>query len=451
MGDEPLSGVIPAHINGFVCPQATPKSMGGPTLHQNSSEDCLVLNILIPASAKHRQLPVLVQIHGGGYAQWHLDEGDGLVHMAAGEMIYVSLQYRLGMFGFLAGEEVRQGGVQNAGLLDQQAALQWIQRHITRFGGDPNQVTIWGGSAGGGSVTSHLIAYGAEKPSGLFSRAIVEFPWWQPLMDEYAQKVQYETVLGLANCTTLDCLRSRPESELIRVNADSQEVAYPSPGYGYGVYNYGPVVDGNLIRDLPSEAFRSGRFHHVPLLVDRAGLEGFIFSNASITTEEEQIIDARYLFPNSDDAFFEQLFRLYPHNQFASAFWQRQTWFGDFIINCPTYYIAKAASKFAPVYKLSFDTGTRVHGATGPFLNSGDIAYPGADPVMTRIMGKYWISFVLTGDPNALREGRAIFWRPYGVEQEVLEISDFGMKIKTDDDNSKRCMFFHSHSSIIRN
>lgn len=90
-----------------------------------------------------------------------------------GEIIYVSIQYRLGLFGFLGGGEVAQNGVLNAGLLDQRAALDWVQRNIRPFGGDPSQVTIWGGSAGGGSVTYQLIAGGAyDDPP--FSAAIAE-------------------------------------------------------------------------------------------------------------------------------------------------------------------------------------------------------------------------------------------------------------------------------------
>lgn len=89
-------------------------------------------------------------------------------------MIYVSIQYRLGIFGFLSGSQIAQNGVLNAGLLDQRAALEWVQRNIGAFGGDPAQVTIWGGSAGGGSVTMQLIAGGAyDLPP--FSGAIAEY------------------------------------------------------------------------------------------------------------------------------------------------------------------------------------------------------------------------------------------------------------------------------------
>lgn len=84
-----------------------------------------------------------------------------MVNQSNGNLIYVSMQYRLGLFGFLSGSQIAQNGVLNAGLLDQRAALDWVQRNIAAFGGDPAQVTIWGGSAGGGSVTYQLMAGGA--------------------------------------------------------------------------------------------------------------------------------------------------------------------------------------------------------------------------------------------------------------------------------------------------
>jgi carboxylesterase type B len=86
--------------------------------------------------------------------------GNALVYQSQGSLIYVSIQYRLGAYGFLGGAEVTENGVANAGLLDQRAALLWVQRHISQFGGDPSKVTIIGGSAGGGSVTDQMILYG---------------------------------------------------------------------------------------------------------------------------------------------------------------------------------------------------------------------------------------------------------------------------------------------------
>jgi carboxylesterase type B len=146
-----------------------------------------------------------------------------------------AIQYRLGMFGFLGGSAISHDGSLNAGLLDQRLALEWVQRHIHSFGGDSTKVTIFGGSAGGSSVTYQLIAGGAyDDPP--FSKAIAEYPWWQPLLNESTQNLQYETTLRLSNCKDLNCLRTSPVETLQLVNQWNQNVSYPGPGLGYGSF-----------------------------------------------------------------------------------------------------------------------------------------------------------------------------------------------------------------------
>ena len=114
----------------------------------------------MPEKPQSTALPVLVMIHGGGYTQGSAygNSYQGMINASHGSMIYVSTQYRLGAYGFLSSAEVRENGQANAGLLDQRSALDWIQRNIRSFGGDPSKVTIVGGSAGGGSGESYRCA-----------------------------------------------------------------------------------------------------------------------------------------------------------------------------------------------------------------------------------------------------------------------------------------------------
>jgi carboxylesterase type B len=137
----------------------------------NASEDCLLLDVSVPVKpVSATPLPVMVQIHGGGFTVGgaSLYSGDALMAHSQNSMIYVSIQYRLGPYGFLSSEAVKGDGSPNVGLLDQRAALEWVKGHISSFGGDPDRVTIIGGSAGGGSVTAQMMLWGGapgnDKP-----------------------------------------------------------------------------------------------------------------------------------------------------------------------------------------------------------------------------------------------------------------------------------------------
>lgn len=259
------------------------------------SEDCLIADVLVPSAPQNITggLPVVVQIHGGGYTVGGAltYPGDALVHASRGGLVYVSVQYRLGVFGFLAGADVvAGGGVQNAGLYDQRLALEWVQRHARAFGGDPAKVTLWGGSAGGGSVTYQLMAGGALGAPP-FRAAIAEYPWWQPLLNRSTQELQYRLALGAAGCGGLNCLRELDAAALTRVGQADFNNSYDGTGDGYGTFWFGPVVDGEFLRELPDVAFKKGNFHKVPLLVDREGYEGASFSNSSQTNQVEETMD----------------------------------------------------------------------------------------------------------------------------------------------------------------
>lgn len=261
-------------------------------LPQGQSEDCLILDVLVPSKPTSKNLPVMVQIHGGGYTTGNSQSapGDAMVHASKGGLIYVAIQYRLGIFGFLAGSEVKKNGVQNAGLYDQRAALEWVQRHISAFGGDPSKVTIWGGSAGGGSVTYQLMAAGGFG-SPPFRAAIAEYPWWQPLLNASTQELQYDLTLQAFGCRDLNCLRGLSSEDMVAPGQALYNTSYPGTGYGYGSFWFGPVVDGDFLRDLPDVAFKKGDYHQVPIIVDREGYEGVVFSNSSQISQIEETIE----------------------------------------------------------------------------------------------------------------------------------------------------------------
>jgi hypothetical protein len=122
---------------------------------------------------------------------------------------------------------------------------------------------------------------------------------WQPLLNDSSQELQLFNVLGLAKCNDLNCLRGLPSDQLQQVHIQSYISGYGEPGSAYGVFYYGPVVDGLFVIELPDQAFKHGRFYNVPLIVDRDGYEGVDFTNKSVSTQVQETTDAEILFPDA--------------------------------------------------------------------------------------------------------------------------------------------------------
>ena len=301
-----------------------------------------------------------------------------------------------------------------------------------------------------------------------FSAAIAEYPWWQPLLNTREQGRQYFTALNLAGVNDLNGLRSLPSSTLAYLNQADINASYPGPGAGYGVYWYGPVVDGKFIRNLPDQEFKQGNFQKVPLIVDHDAYEGYIFSNKSQTTQVAETADAMDLFPYAGPSFFSRLYQLYPISSYNSTFFQRQTWFGDFIINCPTYQMATAMSdqsyNSSAVFKMVFAAGSELHGATSDFLASNTTGWPKANNhTIAEIISSYWISFAVTQDPNPLRSANAPLWPSYisngagssaageGVGFDTLSVTYASIVPAPDPDAGAQCDFFSSQGYAVRN
>ncbi len=251
---KPWTSPRPAVNAGPSCPQpmnadATPNSGGanGPT-----SEDCLQLNVFAPKNAKGA--PVMVWIHGGGHrtgAGWIY----GGQNFARDGVVVVAINYRLGALGYFAHPAIDKAAkpgdpVGNYGLMDQIAALKWVQRNIGKFGGDPKNVTVFGESAGGQSTLALLATPSAK---GLYSKAIVEsgLGWVTPKTLD-AKEVDGAKALARAGitATTIEALRALPTEALVPVNDDFQ-----------------PFVDGKLMTETASQAAVDGHFADVPLII----------------------------------------------------------------------------------------------------------------------------------------------------------------------------------------
>lgn len=237
--------LAPATGHSPACPQPTDI----PIAPADQDEDCLRLNVTTPA-APGRNRPVIVYIHGGSfnYGAGSNYRPDTLV--TRGDVVVVTINYRLGVFGFLAHPDLGPDAG-NLGLADQQAALRWVRDNIASFGGNPRNVTIMGQSAGGYGVCAHLAS---PASAGLFHRAIVQSAGCTGGVrgrDEAEQQARdVATALG---CTDVDCLRAKTTAELVAAS-----------GAGHDAYR--PVVGGRLLPVSPADAFASGRFNRVPVL-----------------------------------------------------------------------------------------------------------------------------------------------------------------------------------------
>ncbi|WP_405897968.1 carboxylesterase family protein [Streptomyces sp. NBC_00727] len=250
---RPWSATLDARAPRSACAQPTdqPISIAG-----GGSEDCLYLNVTTPAGRSARPRPVIVWIHGGSFAY-----GDGASYGAAKlaaarqGAVVVSVNYRLGAFGFLSAPGLRAPA--NLGLLDQQAALRWVARNAGAFGGDADNVTLMGQSGGAYSVCAHMVSPGAR---GLFHKAILQSAGCVGPDGSFTRaraEEQGEAVVAAAGCKDGEevdsCLRGLSTADLVKASASGHD-------------GFRPVVDGEVVPEAPSRAIAAGRFARVPVL-----------------------------------------------------------------------------------------------------------------------------------------------------------------------------------------
>jgi carboxylesterase type B len=426
-----------------------------------ASEDCLSLDVLVPTHKQEGLLPVVLMIHGGGYtigSSTAFTPAESLLYRSNGSVIFVSIQYRLGMLGFLGGSEIKKNGNLNAGLLDQRLALQWVKNHIQAFGGDPHKITIDGGSAGGSSVSFHLMAYGG-KQENLFRSAIAEYPWWQSLKPESYQDEQYHTVLQQSNCSSIDCLRKLPTDkikELVTSTEPRWANSINNTKYANGDFYYGPVVDGDFLQELPSEAYASGRFNPVPILINRETDEGYVFSNPNETAQELGQ-DLNALFFNPPKSFLDSLNMLYQPSAYNnSIFNQRKAIFADNYINCGSELIAASSVQYSKnassVFKFISSASYGFHGTVSQYIYNENVNGPfGLNNTLGYYLQDYYLSFIKHQDPNVEKNGSAPYFPSYASGNQILMVADEGITSSVDLDKREQCDFLHTWSNHTRN
>ncbi|KAF9457860.1 Alpha/Beta hydrolase protein [Collybia nuda] len=298
------------------------------------SEDCLFLNVYIPGQLfprRRKNLPVVVWIHGGGWSVGSAStyNGDDLIKDANGGVIVVTIQYRLGLFGFLPGTEVKKHGALNAGLLDQNFAFQWVQEHITKFGGDPTQVTLWGESAGAGSILQHIVAQDGKSFPPLLKAAIGS-------STALASQYYYNDPVAESIYTAVVAATNADIGVLQNANLEVAHSAY------FGQYTFVPVVDGSFITRRPTDLLKRGRVNGEKLLVVTNSLEGSIFLDPRIAATIQVSNFVHQLLPELGQHEVDAIVTEY--KDLGSPFEQATAIIGEYALYCPTQYLLRPFS-----------------------------------------------------------------------------------------------------------
>jgi para-nitrobenzyl esterase len=352
----PWKGTLEATAAGNICPG--PSSTGG----TSGAEDCLTLNVQVPAGAQSSHLPVMVEIHGGGFLL-PIGPPDGSHLVSAGHVVYVAMNYRLGILGFMANRALgRHSG--DYGLQDQQASLRWVQRNIAAFGGDPGNVTILGQSAGGASVCANVAS---PTAAGLFERGIPESGFynaaigpnqvWEPAdcKSQIPTKRRAERAgarfARAVGCRPRDvaCLRAVPVDKLVAAGGKVND-----PTSGGTSATIAPTINGTTLTMSPAKAFRTGRINDVGLMngVDRDEING----GASLTSPvANTAADFYRLVRRQYGPLAPAVFRRYPLERFPSPFIAYRTVVADSDSVCPAIVADRALARHTAVYAWQND------------------------------------------------------------------------------------------------
>ncbi|TCC37838.1 carboxylesterase family protein [Kribbella speibonae] len=396
---------------------------------QAVSEDCLYLDVYRPSHvAKSQKLPVMVWFHGGGSTQ-----GTGVIYgggtpAAKTNSIVISINYRLGALGFLAHpalSAVTPGGSGNYARMDQLASLQWVHDNIANFGGDAGNVTIYGQSAGGGSVCDLMVMPSAK---GLFDKAIVESSVCGASRTTLAageqSGVKFAQSVGCTDpATVVACLRKAWPGTLVSNQAN---------------YLGGAKVGGALLPKTFQQAFADGSWNKVPVLTGSTRSENRLTSTALAGITEQGYYD---LVRSTYGAKADAVLKLYPLSKFKSpwdAITQVQT---DSQRACPNDQSAQVLATKTPTYRYEFNDptsptlyGFRVPGEDMSNGHSAELAYLfdftlGERPLtaqqekLSDQMMRYWAAFARSGDPN-VRNAPA--WPLYGANHNVMQLRTAG-------------------------
>ncbi len=425
---RPWVTVLDATKFGGTCAQAQRGVFAAPS----QNEDCLYLNIYTPretnAAARN---PVMVWFHGGGLFSGESNDYDGSKLVARGNVIVVTLNYRVGVFGFFSHPALNAEGhpYANYGIMDQQFALKWVQRNISAFGGDPNNVTIFGQSGGGTSVMANLVS---PLSKGLFQKAINESGTSIQVVTPAASLddgVQLANSVGCAGADSAKCMRALSVKQIL----DHQ-----APILRHVVVF--PAIDGTVITKTALDAFSHGSFNHVPIMTGLVADEQSFFMSELKTHKPALPAEYEALVASFGHQNRDKIAARYPLNKYPSPALAEVAAAQGFK-SCTARLLDRAWAKYAPVYAYEFRDQTapsyfpkfsfpmrayhtaelqyifpRFHGGRGT-----PHALNAAQEKLSDQMVDYWTSFARTGRPAISASPP---WKPYDAQTDNYQVLD---------------------------
>lgn len=418
------------------------------------TEDCLTVNVFAPAEVPEKPLPVLVWLHGGENVRGSandvqpsigapLYDGASLRQFAKEQVVVVTVNYRLGALGFLSHRGLRaEGGASgNYGLMDQQAALRWVQSNITAFGGDPSRVTLFGQGAGASDACYQLLANDRE---GLIGAAILESGTCgeATLLTAPAAEARGATYARGLGCQDHDvykqvaCLRAKPASELAAASLVHSSDGMPAT-------DSLAVVDGVWLHEQPGAALAAGRFEQVPIIVGSNAREGAYF----MREQPSMANDADYRAWLSAKFGVDRAAPIAAQYALADAKpdVMATNVITDAFFACPAERFASAASAHTDVYKYSFERAPYIEpfeqsqGATyeAELLWVWDVwpkvsPYAADDVGLAQTMAGYW-SRLVDGDPNGMY---APEWPRYDDKTRAELVLNLGITTRENENNA---------------
>lgn len=396
-------GVRKADQFSAICEQPAFRGAGPSAKPPNMSEDCLFLNVWTAAVSAGDRRPVMVWIHPGGYQTGSGStpgyDGEGLAKKG---VVLVTINYRLGVFGFFShpalSKESEHHASGNYALMDQVAALRWVRKNIAGFGGDPQRVTVFGDSAGSSSIANLM---GSPRAKGLFQRAVGESGAWMGLSLTPTRTLAEAEQAGVKiaeslHAETLEELRAKPAEDLLKAGRAG-----------------GPVIDGWFLPEDVATIFSEHKQNDVPLLVGSNKDEGTFFLRP--TTAEKFIERTRARYGDQADAFL----KLYPGGSDEEANASQLAAFRDelgFVMRVWARAQTKTGRSKAFLFYFAHDppppAGATSRGGFGSGATHGSEAqyifqnllppraWTDLDHQVSDMLSSYWVNFATNGDPN---------------------------------------------------